>query len=115
MVAFPCKQKTIKIFFFFDPSIFCHVFHVRYDISRRCIGSYPGVDDELVHAPGAEGGPHGVHDGLAGVDVGDDLLLPSGALRPILEQQDLWLHDSVWLTLEMNTFNVIVWLLQNIG
>ena len=34
-------------------------------------GDGAAVGDELVHAAGAEGGAHGVRDGLACVDVGD--------------------------------------------
>ena len=36
-------------------------------------GLSPGVDHELVHPPGAKGGADGLHDGLAGVDVGHHL------------------------------------------
>ena len=57
-------------------------------------GSHSVIDDELVHSSGPEGCPHSVHYGSAGVDVGDDLLLALGILRPFLQQQNLGLHSG---------------------
>ena len=49
------------------------------------------VVDELVHAPGAEGGADGVGDDGAGVDVAHQLGLTLGCVGPFLEKYDLGL------------------------
>ena len=56
---------------------------------------YPWINDELVHSPWTKSCPDSVHNGLTGIDVGDDLLLPSRILCPLLQKQDLRLHRDV--------------------
>lgn len=46
---------------------------------------------ELVHAPRAQGGAHGVCQGHAGVDVADQLRRALAGVCPLLEQDDLGL------------------------
>ncbi len=55
-------------------------------------GLAAGVHNELVHAARAQRRANGVHYGAAGVDVGYDLLLALGILRPLLQQEYLRLH-----------------------
>lgn len=47
------------------------------------------VVDELVHAPGPEGGPHRIGDDDAGVDVAHQLRLPLRRIRPLLQKYNL--------------------------
>ena len=53
------------------------------------------VVDQLVHAPRPKRRAHDVDDGLAGVDVGDELALTLGGVRALLEQNDLRLKHRV--------------------
>ena len=46
---------------------------------------------ELVHASGAERGPHHVGHRRAGIDVGDELRLSLAGVRALLQQDDLGL------------------------
>ena len=57
--------------------------------------SYSVIHDKFVHPSGSQGGPDGIDNSSAGVDVGDNLLLAMGILRPFLQQQDLRLHGVV--------------------
>jgi hypothetical protein len=47
------------------------------------------ADEELVHAPGTEGGPHGLNHHLAGIDVGNQLLLSLGIFRALFQEDNL--------------------------
>ena len=48
------------------------------------------IYNELVHAAGTERGPHGIDDGLAGIDVTDELGLALGGVSALLQQNNLW-------------------------
>lgn len=51
--------------------------------------------DELVHAAWSERRAHGLHHGLARIDVTDQLRFPLARVRALLEQNDLrLLHSS---------------------
>ena len=49
------------------------------------------INDQLVHAAGAERSPDGVDDGQAGIDIGQELTLALRRVSTILEKDNLWL------------------------
>jgi hypothetical protein len=53
---------------------------------------HPVVVYELVHAPGPQRGPDGVHHRHTGIDVADQLRLALAAVRALLQKDDLGLH-----------------------
>ena len=61
------------------------------------------IVDQLVHAAGPERGAHDVDDGLACVDVTDQLRFALRRVRPLLEQNDLRLHHRArsWQSLHL--------------
>ena len=61
----------------------------------RNIKTYSVIHDKFVHPARSKGGPDCIDNGSTGVDVGDNLLLAMGILRPFLQQQDLRLHYVV--------------------
>lgn len=47
------------------------------------------ADEELIHAPGTKGGPHRLHHHLAGIDIGNQLLLSLRGIRPFFQKNNL--------------------------
>ena len=56
------------------------------------LGTHLVIMDELIHSARPERGAHDVDDGLAGVDVGDELCLALGGVGTLAQQHDLRLH-----------------------
>lgn len=54
----------------------------------------PTIHDQFVHAPGSEGGTDCIHDGLAGIDVADELWFALGGVCALLEEDDWRLLKS---------------------
>ena len=50
------------------------------------------VEDQLVHAARAQSGANGVSNGLAGVDVADQLALALTGVSALAQEDDLRLH-----------------------
>ena len=47
--------------------------------------------DEFVHTAWSQRRAHGIHHGLAGINVADELSLTLARVRAFLQQNDLWL------------------------
>ena len=62
-------------------------------LNQVCL-THSWIHDQFVHSSWSQSSSDSINDGLARIDVGDDLLLPRRVLRPLLQQQYLRLHTG---------------------